>query len=78
MSSQTGTASANVPPPPANTSSSGLAASGGAPLTHPDNLVCVGDPASPHVFHARKDPERYWGAVQSLWSEAVKLSKENN
>ncbi|PSR71281.1 hypothetical protein PHLCEN_2v12795 [Hermanssonia centrifuga] len=22
---------------------------------------------SPHVSHARKDPERYWGAVKSLW-----------
>ncbi|KAF7794124.1 hypothetical protein EIP86_005254 [Pleurotus ostreatoroseus] len=31
-----------------------------------------------HVSHARKDPERYWGAVQGLWSEAVKLSKGNN
>ncbi|KAF7794123.1 hypothetical protein EIP86_005253 [Pleurotus ostreatoroseus] len=31
-----------------------------------------------HVTHADMDPERYWCAVQSLWSEAVKLSKENN
>lgn len=31
-----------------------------------------------HVSHARKDPERYWGAIQSLWAEAVVLSRANN
>lgn len=25
---------------------------------------------SPHVSHARIDPERYWGAVQQLWRDA--------
>lgn len=25
---------------------------------------------SPHVSHARVDPERYWGAVQQLWKDA--------
>ncbi|KWU43284.1 DUF829-domain-containing protein [Rhodotorula sp. JG-1b] len=25
---------------------------------------------SPHVAHARTDPERYWGAVQRVWEES--------
>nr|VWP01016.1 Major facilitator superfamily transporter [Ganoderma boninense] len=28
---------------------------------------------SAHVSHARDYPERYWGAVQSLWSEAAAM-----
>ncbi|KAH6909347.1 hypothetical protein BKA70DRAFT_1278261 [Coprinopsis sp. MPI-PUGE-AT-0042] len=27
---------------------------------------------SPHVAHARADPDRYWGAVTALWSEVSK------
>ena len=26
---------------------------------------------TPHVAHARQDPERYWGAVRKVWSRAV-------
>jgi hypothetical protein len=28
---------------------------------------------SKHVSHARLDPERYWGAVKSVWQKAVTL-----
>ncbi|KAJ3551221.1 hypothetical protein NM688_g4834 [Phlebia brevispora] len=31
---------------------------------------------SAHVSHARQEPERYWGAVKSLWFGAVKLSQK--
>lgn len=31
---------------------------------------------SAHVSHARKDPERYWGAIRSVWDKAVKLCRE--
>jgi hypothetical protein len=27
---------------------------------------------SPHVSHSRVDPDRYWGAVHSLWGDAVR------
>lgn len=30
---------------------------------------------SPHVAHARKDPERYWIAVQNLWGEALEVAR---
>ncbi|OBZ76381.1 Transmembrane protein 53 [Grifola frondosa] len=30
---------------------------------------------SPHVSHARNDPERYWGAVTRLWERAIAVSK---
>ena len=26
---------------------------------------------SPHVAHARTDPERYWGAVKKVWEDAT-------
>jgi len=28
---------------------------------------------TPHVAHARDDPDRYWGAVGKVWSRAVQL-----
>lgn len=31
---------------------------------------------SAHVSHARKDPERYWGAIRTLWDKAVKICGE--
>ncbi|KAH9951563.1 hypothetical protein B0H21DRAFT_818012 [Amylocystis lapponica] len=33
--------------------------------------VAVEKFTSPHVAHARSDPERYWGAVKSVWEKAV-------
>lgn len=27
-----------------------------------------------HVAHARRDPERYWGAIKDLWEEAVDMA----
>lgn len=30
---------------------------------------------SAHVSHARKNPERYWGAVERLWLKAVTESR---
>lgn len=30
---------------------------------------------SAHVSHARKDPERYWGALERLWLKAVAESR---
>lgn len=32
---------------------------------------------TPHVNHARTHPEEYWGAVQSLWQEAVTMNQTN-
>ena len=32
---------------------------------------------TPHVDHARTHPEEYWGAVQSLWQEAVTMDQVN-
>ena len=29
---------------------------------------------SPHVAHARSDPERYWGAVKKVWEDATASS----
>lgn len=26
---------------------------------------------SPHVAHARTDPERYWGAIRRIWEESA-------
>ena len=31
---------------------------------------------SPHVAHARTDPERYWGAVKKVWEDATASSAE--
>ncbi|KZT02020.1 uncharacterized protein LAESUDRAFT_730733 [Laetiporus sulphureus 93-53] len=30
---------------------------------------------SPHVAHARSDPERYWNAIRRLWAKAVTSSR---
>ena len=32
---------------------------------------------SPHVAHARSDPERYWTAVRNVWERAVELHRDN-
>ena len=29
---------------------------------------------SPHVAHARSDPERYWSAVKKVWEDATASS----
>jgi hypothetical protein len=31
---------------------------------------------SPHVTHARTDPERYWGAVKKVWEDATSSPAE--
>ena len=31
---------------------------------------------SPHVVHARIDPERYWGAVKKVWEDATSSPAE--
>ncbi|KAF7984498.1 hypothetical protein HWV62_13641 [Athelia sp. TMB] len=39
------------------------------------NVKAVEFKGTPHVAHARRDPETYWKAVEDVWAEAVRVCK---